>query len=536
MATVTKTIGMNGLEGFVIRVEARILKGVPTMSIIGLADKAIKESRDRIEACFNTMSMRYPKGKIVFNMLPQDVQKSGGYLDLPMFLSLAIECGEISPDQVSLEETVFFGGISLCGDLETFSGMLPMLIQARQNGLRYAVLPNACMGEAQRVQGIECFGFDTIHELIEWFEGRIRYKPKPLEALPAFTKSTLDFDQVRGQAPLLKFVVAAAAGGHNLLLIGPAGCGKSMIAKRIETILPDMSEDEALEVMAIHSAAGLTRSPSEARRRPFRNVHYNASANAIIGGGTNAKPGEITLAHNGVLFLDELPEFSRAALEALRQPLEDRVVRVARVRQTNVYPANFMLVGAMNPCPCGNFGSGKCICSPHKVRTYRQRISGPILERMDIQKFMNKVELFRDTGRTGHESGRSEVSSGLEALGSKAGEAYVKVSSEQLKMMVEKARAIQAARFKTEPGVWTNAQMDAALVERHCRIDAESETLMLSAHDASPFSARSYHKILKVARTFADLDGAPNIRKEDVVSALMARDLDRIEATPLKGW
>lgn len=548
MATVTKTIGMNGLEGFVVRVEARILKGMPTMSIIGLADKAIKESKDRIEACFNTMSMRYPKGRIVFNMLPQDVQKSGGYLDLPMFLSLAIECGEISPDHVSLDETVFFGGISLCGDLETFSGMLPMLIQARQNGIKYAVLPNACMAEAVKVHGIQCFGFDTIHELVEWFEGRMRYMPKIEADVKPTALSTLDFNQIRGQDHLIKFVVAAAAGGHNLLLIGPAGCGKSMIAKRIETILPDMSEDEALEVMAIHSVAGSARSREEAMRRPFRSVHYNASANAIIGGGTNAKPGEITLAHNGVLFLDELPEFSRAALEALRQPLEDRVVRVARVKQTNVYPANFMLVAAMNPCPCGNFGSGKCICSPHKVRTYRQRISGPILERMDIQKFMNKVDLFKDSGmsNSGLNQGKScSDNERSDRLSLSMKQAHVLPNSQtaesattsaHLKLKVEKARAIQAERFKNHAGVWTNAQMDVTLVERYCAIDASSAALIQSAHDSSQFSARSYHKILKVARTFADLDGAAGIRQEDVVSALLSRDLDRIDATPLKGW
>lgn len=542
MATVTKTIGMNGLEGYVIKVEARILKGVPTMSIIGLADKAIKESRDRIEACFNTMDMRFPKGRIVFNMLPQDVQKSGGYLDLPMFLSLAIECGEISTDHVSLEETVFFGGISLCGDLENFSGMLPMLIQARQNGIRFAVLPNACMAEAVKVHGIQCFGFDNIHDLVEWFEGRMRYTSKSSETAKPPAVSNLDFSQVRGQDHLIKFVVAAAAGGHNLLLVGPAGCGKSMIAKRIETILPDMNEDEALEVMAIHSVAGAARSQDDAMRRPFRSVHYNASANAIIGGGTNAKPGEITLAHNGVLFLDELPEFSRAALEALRQPLEDRVVRVARVRQTNVYPANFMLVAAMNPCPCGNFGSGKCICSPHKVRTYRQRISGPILERMDIQKFMNKVDLFEDTsgrnksqGKCAADDDKTDPSQHIERSRQNLRNESPNASA-HLKKKVEKARAIQAERFKGQDGVWTNAQMDVSLIDRYCAIDEASSALIQSAHDSNQFSARSYHKILKVARTFADLDGAADIRREDVVSALLSRDLDRIDATPLKGW
>lgn len=546
MATVTKTIGMNGLEGFVIKVEARILKGVPTMSIIGLADKAIKESRDRIEACFNTMGMRFPKGRIVFNMLPQDVQKSGGYLDLPMFLSLAIECEEINPDHVSLDETVFFGGISLCGDLENFNGMLPMLIQARQNGIRFAVLPNACMAEAVKVHGIQCFGFDNIHDLVEWFEGRMHYTSKSAAATKPPAISNLDFSQVRGQDHLIKFVVAAAAGGHNLLLVGPAGCGKSMIAKRIETILPDMNEDEALEVMAIHSVAGAARNHEDAMRRPFRSVHYNASANAIIGGGTNAKPGEITLAHNGVLFLDELPEFSRAALEALRQPLEDRVVRVARVRHTNVYPANFMLVAAMNPCPCGNFGSGKCICSPHKVRTYRQRISGPILERMDIQKFMNKVDLFEDANARNCVQGKLAADADKSDLSMRTRKPIQNPTnilkpdnpnaSVHLKKKVEKARAIQAERFKGHDGVWTNAQMDVTLIDRFCAIDEASSALIQSAHDSNQFSARSYHKILKVARTFADLDGAADIRQEDVVSALLSRDLDRIDATPLKGW
>lgn len=553
MATTIKTIGMNGLEGYVIKVQAYVLRGVTSVNIVGLADKAIKESRDRVESCFDMMSLRFPKGKIVINLTPGDVKKNGGYLDLPMFLSLGTECGQLSPDGVELEETVFFGGISLDGELEAFTGMMPMLIEAKKAGFKNAVIPNACMSEAARVRGLNCFGFDNIHGLVEWLEGRVVYYPKAIEPPKPLQVSRLDFDQVKGQEHLIKFVTAAAAGGHNLLLVGPAGCGKSMIAQRLETILPDMNDDEVLEVMAIHSIAGILRSPEEAVKRPFRSVHYNASANAIIGGGSNAKPGEISLAHNGVLFLDELPEFSRVALEALRQPLEDRKVRVARVNKTNVYPANFMLVAAMNPCPCGNFGSGSCSCSPHKVRSYRQRISGPILDRMDIQKFMSKVDLFgadpvqnltpisaRSVGSGDPCGGGLLVQSGPLSVQGTGDEDEPTggdpKTSASLKARVIKAREIQAERFKTLDGVRTNAQMDAKLVEQYCAIDQASSELIQSAHAANHFSARSYHKILKVARTFADLDGSESIRREDVVSALMARDLDRLDATPLKGW
>lgn len=529
MATTMKTIGMNGLEGYVIKVQAYVLRGVTQVNIVGLADKAIKESRDRVESCFDMLSLRYPKGKIIINLTPGDVKKNGGYLDLPMFLSLGTECGQLSPDSIGLEETVFFGGISLDGALETFTGIMPMLIEAKKAGFKNAVIPNACMPEAVRVKGLNCFGFDTIHELVDWFEGRMVYYPKAIEPAKPQQLSRLDFDQVKGHGHLLKFVLAAAAGGHNLLLVGPAGCGKSMIAQRLETILPDMSDEEALEVMAIHSVAGILRSSEEAVKRPFRSVHYNASANAIIGGGSNAKPGEISLAHNGVLFLDELPEFSRVALEALRQPLEDRKVRVARVNKTNVYPANFMLVAAMNPCPCGNFGSGSCTCSPHKVKSYRQRISGPIMDRMDIQKFMSKVDLFVEEKVIAPNGGYVDGAS-------PGGLPHEPLSSAMLKSRVLQARAIQAERFLGVDGVRTNAQMDAKLVEQHCVIDQSSTALIQSAHATNQFSARSYHKILKVARTFADLDGSASIRKEDVVSALMARDLDRLDATPLKGW
>jgi len=318
-----------------------------------------------------------------------------------------------------------------------------------------------------------------------------------------------DFSEVAGHSHLLKFVTAAAAGAHNLLLVGPPGCGKSMIAKRIPTILPDLTEEEALEVMTIQSVAGILGTDRGSMVRPFRSPHYNSSANAIIGGGVNAMPGEISLAHNGVLFLDELPEYSRQTIDALRQPLEDRCVTVARVRQTHTFPANFMLVAAMNPCPCGHFGTGHCTCSPHDVRKYRHRISGPIYDRLDMQKYLHKIDIFEPTSHS------------------------ERISSAVMKEQVVAARKVQTERFKGISGLRSNSQMTGRHLDEFCPLDAACRNLLETTYRKYAFSARSYGKILGLARTFADLDHASEIRQEDLVSSLLARDLDKEQSLGL---
>lgn len=354
-----------------------------------------------------------------------------------------------------------------------------------------------------RVKGIDLLGFDKLANVTKWMERRMAYNPPLLKPCENIVITLSDFADVYGHDHIMKYITATAAGNHNLLLIGPPGCGKSMIAKRIPSILPELSEEEALEVMTIQSVAGLLEANKGSMIRPFRAPHYNTSPNAIIGGGVNAMPGEISLAHNGVLFLDELPEFSKQTIDALRQPLEDRCVTVARVKQTNTFPANFMLVAAMNPCKCGHFGTGICKCSNGDVNRYRQRISGPVYDRLDIQKYLGVVNIFED--RTGKN----------------------KISSKSIREKVIFARTIQYERFKNVKGIRTNSQMETKHINEFCALDNMCLELMEETYAKQSFSVRSYNKILGLARTFADLDSSSNIRREDLISALLGRDMEK---------
>ena len=509
MATVVRSIGVMGIEGYPIAVQVKLLAGVVTMNIVGLGDQAVKEAKDRIESAFDHLRLEFPKKKIVVNLSPSDIKKSGAYLDLPMLIGLLIESEQLTPTQVDLDRTIFLGEVGLNGELNHFKGVLPMVIAAQQAGFSTVVLPRDSLPEARRCLGIQYFGFSRLVDALKWLEKRFVYIPDDTSSITHPKPSFVDFAEVAGHQQLLKNILVAAAGAHNLLLIGPPGCGKSMIAKRIPTILPDLTEEEALEVMTIQSVAGLLGQHQGTMVRPFRSPHYNTSPNAIIGGGTNALPGEISLAHNGVLFLDELPEYSRQTIDSLRQPLEDRIVTVARVRQTNTFPANFMLVAAMNPCKCGHYGSSRCNCSAIEVRRYRSRVSGPIYDRLDIQKYLAKVDFFQS--------------------GSQAS----RWSSADMKAQVVAARVIQADRFKDIEGVRTNAQMTARHIDQFCQLDAHSQSLLEQTFRKYDLSARSYGKILTLARTFADLDGAADIRREDLISALMARDLDKEQAFAL---
>jgi magnesium chelatase family protein len=417
MASVVKSIGIIGLEGYLIDVEVSVYGGVAMTSIVGLGDKAVKESSDRIETCLTQMDLTYPKKKIVINLSPSEVKKSGTYFELAMLIGILLESEQIVPVDIKMEEYIFLGEISLNGELKSFQGVLPMVIAARNKGLKKIILPTSCLKEASLVNDMELFPFDTLKQVMNFIENKTSRKPNTTKFEAVGKKEhKLDFTDVYGHKDVLEYVVAAAAGNHNLLLIGAPGCGKSMIAKRIPTILPEMTEEEILEITSIYSICGLLKENKLIIDRPFRAPHYNASSNALIGGGINAMPGEISMAHNGVLFLDEFPEFSRSTLEALRQPLEDRTVTISRVKQTNIFPANFQLVAAMNPCPCGNYGTGDCACTPYEIKRYTQRISGPILDRIDIQKYMGKVDLFQKDSN------------------------YKNSSSEELKEIVEIAR------------------------------------------------------------------------------------------------
>ena len=510
MASVLKSIGIKGLEAYLIDVEVSVYGGVAMTSIVGLGDTAVKEAAERMESCLVGLDLEYPKKRIVINLSPSEVKKSGTYFELPMILGILLESEQIIPEDIIMDEYLFLGELSLNGELRGFRGVLPMIIAAKGSGYRKIVLPTSCLKEASLVKGMEFYPFDTVHQVMSFIEKRIPRKPAVVDsAVEQKVVSNLDFADVYGHKDVMKYIMAAAAGNHNLLLVGAPGCGKSMIAKRMPTILPEMTEEEILEITSIYSICGQLKENRLITQRPFRAPHYNASSNALIGGGVNAMPGEISMAHHGILFLDEFPEFSRTTLEALRQPLEDRAVTISRVKHTNVFPANFQLVAAMNPCPCGNHGSGHCTCSPFEIKRYTQRISGPIMDRIDIQKYMGKVNLFQS------EPYESNWNSG------------------EMREAVSKARRIQLKRFSHLPGIRANGEMDSTHIKEFCPLDSECSRLLLQSYEKFQFSARTHHKIIKIARTFADLDESPEIRRNHMVSALMSRDLDKDKTTLL---
>ena len=504
MASIVKSLGIEGVEGYLVDVEIKTIFGQPMVSIVGLGDMAIKEAKERIVAAINDGGYTFPEMKIVINLAPSDMKKGGSHFDLPMALGILLETGQLKIKR--RERYAYIGELSLNAKIRSCNGILPMVIAAKKAGIKNVIVPRTNIKEALLVGEMNIFGFDCIQEMAAFLEGKSEYEPpKEIEAQSSPSPHTVDFKDVRGQDALIAYIVVAAAGGHNLLMLGAPGCGKSMIAKRIPTILPGMTEGEALEVTKIYSVAGmLKRNNGLIQQRPFRAPHHNASTNALIGGGNNATPGEISLAHNGVLFLDEIAEFTKRTLDSLRQPMEDGVVTISRVRYTNSYPASFMLVAAMNPCPCGHYGSSKCKCSDYEILKYRQRISGPLLDRMDIQKYVQPVR-FQELSNQAEEGNRSE----------------------DLRERVEKARNIQKKRFNGIDSINCNAQMTGNLIKEHCQLDKPGQDLLQKAHDRYEYSARSYHKYLKIARTFADLDGAKTIRETDVAKALMARDLEQ---------
>ncbi|WP_330388971.1 YifB family Mg chelatase-like AAA ATPase [Butyrivibrio sp. INlla14] len=445
------------------------------------------------------------------SLAPGDKKKRGSHFDLGMIIALLYQTDQISPK--NLGEYAFIGELSLDGRIRPCNGVLSMVTEARKCGVKAVVVPYDNRQEASSVPGIRICPVKSLPDTISFLEGRmdlskqnendgdITDKGEMLSI--ANQENDFDFADVKGQEELIEAIVLGAAGGHNILMLGEPGCGKTMIAQRIPTILPRMSEKESLEVTKIQSISGhLEAGTGLVTCRPFRSPHHNVSLNALIGGGSYAQPGEVSLAHNGVLFLDELAEFSKRTLDALRQPMEDKRVTISRVNGTNSYPANFMFVAAMNPCPCGYYPSKRCKCTDYEIIHYRGKISGPILERIDIQKSVAQVDYF-------------------ELNNKKDG-----VSSAVLRERVERARKIQQERFKDAEGISCNAQMTTSMIQKYCKLDEECTEILKKASEKYGYSARVIHKLLRLARTAADLDGAENIRREDVIKVLSCRDLD----------
>ena len=505
MATVVKSFAIQGIDGYPVDIEIKTLEGQPMISIIGLGDLSVKEASERIQSSIDESGYVFPKKRVIISLAPSDKKKSGSHFDLAMAVGVLQQNETISARDIG--KYGFIRELSLNGKLRVCRGILPMIIAAKQTGVKTLIIPAENLSEAKLVQGIDVRGFVSLDEVIRFLEGKqtgiIVNDIKMPNAKNMETKQ-FDFSNVRGQNELIEAVTLAAAGGHNVLMIGEPGCGKTMIAQRIPTILPQMTEEECLEVTKIYSISGLLpQGHFLMTSRPFRAPHHNASLNALIGGGSNAMPGEVSLAHNGVLFLDELAEFSRRTLDALRQPIEDKKVTISRVNGTHLYPSNFMFVAAMNPCPCGYYPGPKCRCTDYEIIKYRGKISGPIMDRIDIQKAVHPVNFF---GKNDEEPS---------------------VTSAKLREKVERARKIQQERYVNEKGINCNAQMSTELIRKYCVLDRESVQLLKQVSEEYGYSARVIHKLLRLARTSADLVDSENIRLEDVQAVIACRDLDQ---------
>ena len=495
-----KSFGVSGIGGYGVSVEVYISNGLPGFDIVGLPDAAVKEARERVRAAIKNNGFRFPVSRLIVNLAPADKKKAGTVYDLPILVGILSAAGDIRKPG---EDCAFIGELSLTGEVRPVHGVLPMALAARRTGVKKLFVPMENAAEAAFAEDVEVYGVKHVMELISHLKAEETLSPTAAPELTDTHSLIPDFSDVKGQENVKRALEIAAAGGHNILIVGPPGAGKSMLAKRLPGILPDMSRDEMIETTEVHSVAGLTGHDNPiVSRRPFRAPHHTVAAAGLAGGGSVPRPGEISLAHNGVLFLDELPEFRRDTLEALRQPLEDGVVTVSRVAASVTYPSRFMLVCAMNPCKCGWFGhaSGRCRCSESDVRRYHSRISGPLLDRIDLIVEVPALE--------------------YEELRRKA----PAESSAEIKKRVNAARDIQQRRYET--GSMCNARMGTSELRKYCALSEESDALMKAAFEAMGLSARSYDRILRVARTIADMEGADNIGPEHIAEAIQYRTYD----------